>query len=178
MTDKVNALLTAKPRNPRFASGTKARKQEFKAALTSANSDAGDEILLAGPFSFEDRISGIFPNGDTVPALTSATDNDLGFFFKDETGTLQPVKDADGVDVGTDVLWNGVSLATEFTGHNILLAKNAALDESLSIGGHMGLGPDLQPFGGVYLVWTMNTANTATATYRLFIEIDEATTGV
>lgn len=168
MTDKVNALATAEPKNPRFQTGKTTKTVEFEAAFTSANSDDGDKIVLAEGLSLADRISAIRPNATNVPALTSATDNDLGFFYKDEKGVLQALD--------ADILWDGVTLASAYTGSNMLTGKNAALDQSKNIGELLGLGIDKEPFGGVYLVLTTNTANTATATVRLAIDIDCATT--
>ena len=168
MTDKVNALATAEPKNPRFATGTKTRVVEFKADLTSANSDAGDLLILASGLSFADRIAGIYPNAANVPALTGADDNDLGFYYKDETGAY--------VALDADILWNGVDLSSATSYGNILTAENSSLDNSQNIGELLGLGVDKEPHGGTYLVLTMNNANTATATVQLAVHVDEATT--
>lgn len=167
MTDKVNALATAKARNPRFASGTKARKVEFRADFTSANSDNGDVIELAGPFSGSDRIASIAPSGVNIPALTSAADNDFGFYSKDEDGNY--------VELDKDILLDGVDLSSA-TATNNLLSTMSNANYAKNIGEHLGLTVDQEPHGGIYLCWTMNTANTATATVALDIEVDEATT--
>jgi len=168
MTNKVNALATAQPKNPRFAAGTKARKVEFKADLTGANSDDGDIIELAGALSYADRIASILPNAANVPALTSATDNDLGFYYKNEDGEY--------VEIDKDIIWDGVSLASATAYRELLTGLNSNLDESKNIGQLLGKSVEEQPAGGVYLCLTMNTATSATATLRLAIEIDEATT--
>ncbi len=168
MSDKENALATASDKNPRFKTGKKTRVVEFSADLTAANSAVGDLLILASGLSFADRISGLFPNALTVPALTSATDNDLGFYYKDETGAY--------IELDKDILWDGVSLASASTFGNLLTAKNAALDHSKNIGELLTLGVDKEPAGGVYLVLTMNVANTATATVRIAAHIDVATT--
>jgi hypothetical protein len=170
MTDKLNALATAEPKNPAFKTGKNFRKVDSKFALTSANSDAGDILELAGALSFADRVAGLYANVSTgLPALTSATDNDLGFYYKNSEGEY--------VELDKDILWDGVSLASASTTNgNYLTGKNASLDESQNIGELLGLGADKQPQGGVFLCLTVNTANTATATLRLSVEIDEATT--
>lgn len=168
MTDKVNALATAQPRNSRFATGKKTRVVEFEADLTNANSDDDDLLILASGLSFGDRISGIYPNAANVPALTTAADNDLGFYYKNEDGTF--------VELDKDILWDGVDLTSATAFGNILTGENAALDHSKNIGQHLSMGADQEPAGGVYLILTMNTGNTATATVSLRIEIDEATT--
>ena len=170
MTDKVNALATAQPKNPRFGSGKKTRTVEFEASVTAANSDAGDKFILASGLSFADRIAGLRPNSAGTPALTSAANNDLGFFYKNEAGDFK--------ELDKDVLWDGVTLASALTSPNLLTALNASLDASKNIGQLLGLGADQEPVGGVYLVLTTNTANTATGPLllRLAIDIDEATT--
>ena len=168
MADKVNALATAQVRNPRFQTGKHTKTVEFEAAFTGANSAAGDKITLAEGLSFADRISAIRPNAANVPALTGATDSDLGFFYKNEAG--------DFIELDADILWDGVSLASASTNFNLLTGKNAALDHSKNIGQLLGKGVDQEPQGGVYLVLTLNNANTATATVRLAVDIDCATT--
>jgi hypothetical protein len=170
MTDKTNALLTAQPKNSRFESGKTTRTVEFEASVTAANSDAGDKFILAAGLSFADRVAAIRPNSAGTPALTGATDTDLGFFYKNEDGTY--------VALDADVLWNGVTLASALTSPNLLTTLNASLDASKNIGQLLGLGNDQEPAGGVYLVMTTNNANTAVGPLllRLAIDIDEATT--
>ena len=170
MTDKVNALLTAQANNSRFEVGKKTRTVEFEASVTAANSDAGDLFILAKGLSFSDRISGLRANSAGTPAFTSATDNDLGFYYENEDGTY--------TELDKDILWDGVSLATAKTDPNLLTSLNAALSHDQSIGELLGLGVDDEPARGVLLVMTMNTANTATGPllFRLAIDIDEATT--
>lgn len=170
MTDKVNALATAEPKNPRFATGKMTKTVEYEASITAANSDAGDLLILASGLSLADRISGLRPNSAGTPALTGATDNDLGFYYKDEKGNF--------VALDADILWDGVTLASALTSPNLLTALNASLDASKNIGELLGLGVDKEPHGGVYLVLTMNNANTATGPLllRLAIDIDCATT--
>ena len=159
MTDKVNALLTAQANNSRFEVGKKTRTVEFEASVTAAKG-----------LSFSDRISGLRANSAGTPAFTSATDNDLGFYYENEDGTY--------TELDKDILWDGVSLATAKTDPNLLTSLNAALSHDQSIGELLGLGVDDEPARGVLLVMTMNTANTATGPllFRLAIDIDEATT--
>lgn len=170
MADKPNNLAVAQPRNPRFESGKRTRTVEYEGTFTAANSAIGDKCVLAGPLRFGDRIAAIRPGGAGTPALTSASDNDLGFFYKKSDGTL--------VELDADILWNGVSLASALTHPNLLTALNASLDASKNIGQLLSKGDDQEPHGGVYLVLTTNVANTATGPLllRLFIDIDEATT--
>lgn len=170
MADKVNNLLTASPRDPRFESGKKSRIVNFQAAISAANSAAGDKIVLAGPLSLDDRIASIRSAGQGTPALTSAADNDLGFWYKTADGTLK--------ELDKDILWDGITLAAAVTYPDLLTGFNANLDMSKNIGQLLNLGPDRVPVGGVFLVLQTNTANTAVGPLqlRLDIEIDEATT--
>lgn len=170
MADKVNALLTASPRNSRFESGKATRVVDFQASITAANSAANDKLLLAGPLRFGDRIAAIRTLGQGTPALTSASNNHLGFWFKDSSGAL--------VELDRDILWAGITLATAVTYPDLLTGFNAALDRSKNIGQLLGLGADKEPAGGVFLVLQTVAANTATGPLllNLQIEIDEATT--
>jgi len=170
MADKVNALLTASPRNPMFESGKSPRNVDFQASITAANSAAGDKIVLAGPLQFGDRISAIRALGAGTPALTGATDNDLGFWGKKSDGTLY--------ELDKDILWDGVTLASALTHPDLLSALNASLDLSKNIGQLLGRGADQEPAGGTFLVLQTNNANTATGPLqlRLQVVVDEATT--
>lgn len=168
MADLTNALATAQPNNPRFASGKKTKTVDLKLAITSAGAANGDKHILSGPHSYADRIAAIRPRGQGTPALTSAADNDLGFYYKNEDGDL--------VELDKDILWDGVTLASALTYPDLLTGLNASLDESKNIGQHLGKYVDQEPFGGVYLVLTMNTASTANGTLRLSIDVDEGTT--
>lgn len=170
MSDFENALATASDKNPRFATGKKTKTVEYEASITAAAATDGDQFILAGGLSFADRISGLRPNSAGTPALTSAVDNDLGFFYKKEDGTY--------VALDADVLWDGVTLATALTSPNLLTALNASLDHEKNIGELLSLGVDQEPAGGVYLVLTMNTKTTATGPLllRVSVDIDEATT--
>lgn len=170
MADKANNLAVSEPKNARFQGGKKTKTVEYAGTFTAANSANGDKCVLAGPLSFGDRISAVRPGGAGTPALTSAADNDLGFWYKDAGGTL--------VELDKDILWNGVTLASALTHPNLLTALNTSLDHSKNIGEHLGLGADQEPAGGVYLVLQTNTANSATGplVLQLFVDIDEATT--
>jgi len=171
MTDQVNNLATAQPNNPRFATGTKVRTAESTIAIAAATSAVGDKLVLAGPFSYADRISAIRVNSAGTPALISATDNDLGFYYKDSEGTL--------VAIDADILWDGADLSAALTHPNLLAALAVGTwSADKNIGQLLGKGNDEQPAGGVYLVLTMNTASTAAGPLdlALAIDIDEAST--
>lgn len=170
MADKTNALLTSSARNSAFEGGKKMRFVDFQASFTAANSAAGDKILIAGPLSLGDRVAAIRTMGQGTPALTGATDTDLGFYRKSSDGTL--------VELDKDILWDGITLASAVTYPDLLTGFNSSLDRSKNIGQLLGLGNDKSPVGGVFLVMTTNNANAATGPLllNLRVEIDEATT--
>lgn len=170
MADKANNLAVAQPSNPRFMSGKKTRTVEFEGTFTAANSAIGDKCVLVEGLSFADRIAAVRPKGQGTPALTSAADNDLGFFYRTVDGTLK--------ELDADILWNGITLASAVTYPDLLTGFNASLDNSKNIGQLLGLGNDHPANGTVCLVLTTNVANTATGPLllRLAVDIDEATT--
>ena len=123
---------------------------------------------MAGPLSLGDRVAALRPNAADLPAITSATDNDLGFYRVDAaTGDL--------IAIDADILWDGVDLSSASTDANLLTGKNASLDESLSVAEHLGVGVD-KDYGNIYLCLTTNVAPTSTPVLRLAVDIDEATT--
>lgn len=173
------ALLTsigalAFKRNSMYTTGKKMRKvlSKFTVATTG---NIGDQYILAGPLSIDERISRIYTQN--MAALTSATTWNLGFWYStDQLATNAGLK---VVKTGSDsILWSAVSLVSAVnTFLDVLTNKNAALDNTKSIRDLLTLGPDAEPPGGVYLVLTnTTTANTAGGTYDLDIEIEEATT--
>jgi hypothetical protein len=163
MADKVNAFATANADNPTFQTGRILKVVQFQTSITAANSAAGDKLTLAGPFSYDDRIARIETRGQGTPALTGATNNDLGFWFKDTSGTL--------VELDKDILWDGITLASAVTYPDLLTGFNSALDGSKTIGQLLGKGSDQEPFGGVYLVLQTNNANTATGPLLLNLDV-------
>ena len=175
MPEIANILNANQPKNPRFRSGTAARKAEVAVTDTSTIG-AGDFLVLATGLSFTSRVAEISSNIDDIPALLGATDVDVGLYFKNSAGDLVPY-DNDGTSL-VDLLWNGVSLAAgAAAGVNLLFALNTALSQSDSLGEIAGgLGADKDPNGGLYLVMTFNTTVTAAEVLGLKVEIDEATT--
>lgn len=173
------ALLTsigalAFKRNSMYTTGKKMRKVNAKFTIATTG-NIGDQYILAGPLDLDERISRIYTQA--LPALTSATTWNLGFYYsKDALATqagLVVVKSGGGNE-----LWSAVSLVTAVTVLNdVLTSKNAALDNTKSIRDLLLLGPDAEPAGGVYLVLTnTTTANTAGGTADIDVEIEEATT--
>ena len=160
-------------RNPMYSVGKELHTvgTKFTFAGTGAN---GDQYVLAGPLSLDDRVARILTQ--SFPGLTSATSNNLGFYYsKDALATqagLVPVKSGGGNE-----LWSGVTLATAVTTwQDLLTGKNGSLDNTKSIRDLLSLGPDAEPFGGIYLVLTVGTAQSAGGACDLDIQIEQATT--
>lgn len=166
--------VTAFSRSPSFSTGKTMRKVNSKFTVATTG-NIGDQYVLAGPLTMDDRISRIYTQA--MAALTSATTWNLGFYYsKDALATqagLVVVKSGGGNE-----LWSAVNLtAAVVTFLDVLTNKNAALDNTKAIRDLLVLGPDSEPVGGIYLVLTnTTTANTAGGTYDLDIEIDKATT--
>lgn len=174
MTLFLSIGKTAYPRNPNFSGGDKLRRVHSKFTVPGTGT-AGDQYILAGPISMDTRIARIFGK---MPALTSVTGANLGFYYsKDNLATqanLVPVKVGGGAE-----LWSAVSLATAATAYDDQLTlKNAALDNTKPIRDLFSpaLGPDAEPVGGIYLVLTLPQANTAGGVMDLDVEFEEATT--
>lgn len=156
------------PRNPGFTVGKKYRKVLFKETAPGTGVN-GDQYILAGPLSMDSRVARI--GTQRLAALTSATNANLGFYYKKPDGTFAVVKTGGGNE-----LWSGVSLATAVTAWtDVLTAKNTSLDNTKTIRELLSLGPDLEPAGGVFLVLTLPTANTAGGIIEMDIEIEEPT---
>ena len=142
--------VTNKPYSQVYTNGAETRDVAYKYTITTGNHANGDQFVLASGLSFNDTVIGIF---GSLPALTGATDSDLGFFYKDGTGAL--------VALDADILWDGVSLASAAAYLEQLGAKNASLVTTKTVGEHLGLKSDDFPIGGVYLVLTLNNKSTA-----------------
>ena len=158
--------FTEYPNNPANSVGKKMRSVFTENTVTAAGGTDGDVYILAGPLTFDDKINAI--KGAT-PAMTSANDNDLGFYKKKSDGTFAAID--------ADILWDGVTLVTALTYRELLGTLNTSLDRDDNIGKLLGLGNDAEPFGGVYLGLTINTKSTATTVdLKLEVVIEEATT--
>lgn len=156
------------PRNPGFTVGKSMRTVNFKetAPGTGVNND---QYILAGPLSLDSRVARIY--SQRLPALTSVTNANLGFWTKKLDGTFAVVKAGGGNE-----LWSGVNLATAVTTFlDVLTNKNTSLDNTKTIRSLLSIGPDQEPAGGVYLVLTLPTANTAGGVMDMDIVIEEPT---
>lgn len=170
----ISIGATAFKKNPMYQNGKKMRKVNSKFTVATTG-NIGDQYVLAGPLTMDDRISRIY--SQAMAALTSATTWNLGFYYtKDQLATsagLVPVKSGGGNE-----LWSSVDLTAAVTTFlDVLTKKNGSLDNTKSIRDLLSLGPDAEPVGGIYLVLTnVTTANSAGGTVDLDVEIEEATT--
>lgn len=159
------------PLNPYYKVGKQLRTVGSKFTVPTTG-NIGDQYILAGPLSVDDRVSRIFPA--QYAALTSAVGN-LGFYYSiDNLATqagLKPVASGGGNE-----LWAAVAVASATLGADMLVAKNTSLDNTKAIRDLLNIGPDREPVGGVFLVLTLTTANSAGGVVDLDIEIEEATT--
>lgn len=157
--------FTENPGNPANSSGKKERSVRYEKTIASG---AGVNTLhiLSGPHSFDDKINAVV---GATPALTSANDNDLGFYKKEEDGTFTALD--------ADILWDGVDLSSALTYRELLGTLNTSLDLDDNIGTLLGLASDSEPVGGVYLGLLIKTASTAgSEVLKLETKIEEANT--
>ena len=162
------------PLNPYYKTGKELVTVGAKFTVATTG-NIGDQYVLAGPLSLDDRIARIWFG--QFAALTSATTWNLGFYqSSDNLATIANLKPY--VSGGGNELWSGVSLVTAPTsGADLLTTKNTSLDNTKAIRDLLNIGPDQSRIGGVYLVLTnTTTANTAGGVVDLDIEIEEATT--
>lgn len=159
--------FTEYPNNPANSSGKK-MKSVFYEKTIATGAGVNTLHILSGPHSFDDKINAV--KGAT-PALTSATDNDLGFWKKNADGTFTALTS------GVDVLWNGADLSSALTYRELLGTLNTSLDRDDNIGNLLSLSGESEPAGGVYLGLYIQTASTATSeVLKLEVVIEEATT--
>lgn len=164
--------FTEYPNNPANSKGKKELITRYEKTIATG---AGTNTLhiLAGPFTFDSKINAIV---GATPALTSANDNDLGFYKKEEDGSFTVLLDSAGVST-VDLLWNGADLSSALTYRELLGTLNTSLDRDDNVGTLLGKGSDQEPTGGVYLGLLIKTASTATSeVLKLAIHIEEATT--
>lgn len=159
--------FTAKPRDPVYSVGKKYRTIPARASLVTTSMTNADMLVLAGPLTYADKIARVISQNAT-PALTAASDNDLGFFYKKADGTF--------VAIDSDILWDGVSLVSALSTRDLLFGLNTSLDSTKNIGELLGKGVDQEPVGGVFLGLTFNVKPSNDAVLDLDVLVEEATT--
>jgi len=163
--------FTEYPLNPLNSVGKQLVSVPYeKTILTGAGTNTLH--ILAGPFGFDDVIQAIV---GATPALTSANDNDLGFYKKEEDGSFTVLNNSAGVS-SVDLLWNGADLSSALTYRELLGTLNTSLDRDDSVGKLLGLSSESEPIGGVYLGLLIKTASTAASeVLKLEVKIAKAT---
>jgi hypothetical protein len=156
--------FTEYPRNPANSVGKQERSVRYEKTIATG---AGTNTLhiLSGPHTFDMKINAIL---GVTPALTSANDNDIGFWKKEADGSF--------TELDADILVDGIDLSSAGV-YRDLLAANASLDRDDNIGTLLGKGSDQEPAGGVYVGLLVKVASTAASeVLRLETRIEEATT--
>jgi hypothetical protein len=156
---------TEYPYNPANSSGKKLKSVFYEKTIATG---AGTNTLhiLSGPHGFDDKINAVI---GATPALTSANDNDLGFYKLEADGTFTAID--------ADILWDGVDLSSALTYRELLGTLNTSLDRDDNIGKLLSLSSESEPVGGVYLGLLIKTASTAASeVLKLEVKIEEATT--
>jgi hypothetical protein len=154
------------PTNPANSIGKELRTVYYEKTIATG---AGTNTLhiLAGPLTLDDKINAIV---GATPALTSANDNDLGFYKLASDGSFT------ALGTGAE-LWDGVDLSSALTYRELLGTLNTSLDRDDNIGKILGLGTDQEPAGGVFLGLLIKTASTAASeVLKLEVKIEQATT--
>ena len=155
--------FTEYPRNPMNSVG-KVLTTVFYEKTIATGAGTNTLHILAGPMSVGCRIAKIV---GATPALTSATDNDLGFYKKETDGSFTAID--------ADVLWDGIDLSSALTYRELLGTLNTALDRDDNIGTLLGVGADYAH--SVYLGLLIKTASTAASeVLKLEIGIETAPT--
>jgi hypothetical protein len=156
---------TEYPKNPLNSTGKELLTVPYEKTIATG-AGANTLHILAGPLTYDDVIIDIV---GATPALTSANDNDLGFYKKNEDGTFSVIGTGDEV-------WNGADLSSALSYRELLGTLNTSLDRDDTIGVILGKSSDQMPAGGVYLGLLIKTASTAASeVLKLMTRIAKAT---
>lgn len=157
--------FTEQPDNPANSHGKQLTSVFYEKTIATG---AGVNTLhiLSGPLSYDAKIAQIV---GSTPALTSATDNDLGFWKKNEDGTFTAIDQ--------DILWDGADLSSALSYRELLGTLNTSLDRDDNIGTLLSLTSESEPVGGIYLGLYIQTASTAASeVLKLEVQIEQANT--
>lgn len=157
--------FTEYPNNPANSVGKQLRSVFYEKTIATG---AGTNTLhiLAGPLTYDQKVNAVV---GATPALTSANNNDLGFWKKEADGTFTAID--------ADILWDGADLSSALSYRELLGTLNTSLDRDDNIGKLLGLSSESEPAGGVYLGLYIQTASTAASeVLKLEIVLEEATT--
>jgi len=165
-----NIGKTAKPQNPYYSTGKGnggLKEVESSFLITTGNHANGDVFILCGAMSLADRVARL---DGLTPALTGATDCDLGLYTKNHLGEYVVIPSAG------DILWDGITLASATAFRNQLIAFNTSLDATKNIGELLGKNSDEQYANGIFLGLKLNNKSTATSEKLNLIVIIEGAT--
>lgn len=138
--------------------------------MLTASLANNDQLILAGPFTFDERIDAIMTH-NASPALTAAVAN-LGFMYMSGDGTLVEIKSG-----GSSVLWSATTaLQAALSTRDLLMSINTGLNTTQNIGELLALGTDQEPAGGVYLVLTFTTKPSVDGVLDVDVMVEEANT--
>ena len=165
MTTWYNNGRTAKSNNPLYRTGKRMIVVHSVVNVDASKLTNGDVFVLAEGLTPAHRVHRLMsPNA--TPALTSATDNDIGIYRKNMDGTLTVVD--------KDIIVDGATLANALTTRD-LLSLNSNLDRSKNIGDLLSIACD-SGYGELVLALTMNTKSTADGVLDLDVVIECPTT--
>ena len=156
------------PNDPQFRDGKVTKEVFFTKTVTSATSYAGDILVLAGPFNMTTRILDLV---GVLPALTSVTSMDLGFYTF-VNSVIQPV-----LSGGGNELVAAYDIHSGLTYQSLLSVLTPTLDRTKNVGDWLSLTSEQNVPGGVFLGMRFNEANTATSVLvDLKIVLEESNT--
>jgi hypothetical protein len=162
------AGFIAKPNASGYGQGTKFLSVFYNKTIATG-AGTNNLHILASNLTLLDRICSIVGN---TPALTGATDNDIGFYRISPNGTFNLTYPAGHPEAGKTVklqaisgnaLLSSVTLASALSYRDLLNHFAPSLDLSKNIGEHLGLQNFDAPIGGVFLGLLVKVASTATS---------------
>lgn len=165
MTTWYNNGRSAKANNPLYRTGKKLVTVHSVVNVDASELTDGDIFVLAEGLTPAHRIHRLMsPNA--TPALTAATDNDVGFYKRNTDGTLTVVD--------KDIIIDGATLANALTTRD-LLSLNSSLNRASNIGDLLGINSG-SGYGELVLALTMNTKSTADGVLDIDVVIECPTT--
>lgn len=154
---------------PIYQSGKGLRTIHAEFTVDISEAVNGDVYILGGPMALTDRVHRIMaPHG--LPTFAAASDNDLGFFVRDDSGNFTALD--------ADILWDGADFTSSPSttlACDLLMHYNSSLVQTSTIGDLLSINTD-DGYANVYLGLTINTKETTTdKTVDLDIVIEKST---
>lgn len=163
MANQENDGKTANDLKPLYNQGEEVKHVRALVGVEAAWND-DDTVILAYNVPVDTIVKGLnLPFGS--PAITAATDYDIGFY--------KPA-DADGQGLGValdaDALVDGYDFSSANASAIDILGTNVTLDKTKSIGELLGLTSETSP-AGIHIVMTLNTAGTAAGDLDIDVQL-------